>query len=343
MPSPVRRRMATLNEATERLTVAGVREEIERLRATAKKRDVQWGRAFRRVDDEARTLATTHAFGVREAHQRETPVGWDAFVDDIPGSWFWETPRPPPQKTAAPPPRPELVAVVSSSSSLKLVVEVKAQSRKRTSPGAAKPEAPRAPQTLISERVKKRPRGTPMPSAPPARTPSGTPTPSPPPASARLRPELTSRFFGVCWRHSRSQWVSSYWDPRLGRDVFLGYFDDEQLAARVYNDAVKEADLRTKMNPVSADGRLVEKKAHSSRFNGVNWDKVLKRWKGSVRKSTRLGLDGKLRYIGLFKDEAECARAVDAYIREAMPSVAAAKTNFPTDDERAACAAAKAT
>ena len=54
----------------------------------------------------------------------------------------------------------------------------------------------------------------------------------------------TSRFWGVSWQASRCKWQAKYSDGSTpSRDVWLGYFVDEERAALAYNEAVIAADL----------------------------------------------------------------------------------------------------
>ena len=50
----------------------------------------------------------------------------------------------------------------------------------------------------------------------------------------------------------------------------------------------------------------------SSRFWGVSWDRLSKKWKATYRDA-----DGKTRYVGLFDEEEEAAHAVNKAIRDA--------------------------
>ena len=52
--------------------------------------------------------------------------------------------------------------------------------------------------------------------------------------------------------------------------------------------------------------------------------------KATLRRSKRLGYDGRHVYIGVFPTEEKAARAVDAYIYAHCPKMAS-KANFPRD------------
>lgn len=54
----------------------------------------------------------------------------------------------------------------------------------------------------------------------------------------------------------------------------------------------------------------------SSQYKGVSWDKQHGRWHAHIR------VDGKMRFLGLFSDEAEAARAYDTAARAAWPAFA---------------------
>jgi hypothetical protein len=146
-----------------------------------------------------------------------------------------------------------------------------------------------------------------------------------------------------------------------GNKVYVGRFDDEEAAARAYNDAVKKAGLRHKLNR-EVDGKLQAKPEKSSPFRGVYWHKVAKKWVAKVTRSKKCGLDGTQIKLGYFDDEIEAAKAVDKYIREHMPTIAAGahrrrtiffprnkpanfrpragKVNFPSDEDELATGAA---
>jgi len=177
-----------------------------------------------------------------------------------------------------------------------------------------------------------------------SRAPAGRPPSKKRPRSKRgekrRAPAMTvysQRFFGVSVDPVDGRWRARYHAD--GVDVDLGAYDDEEAAARAYNAGVTAAGLRRRMNQVRPDGTLKEKPPTSSQYLGVRWFKRDKKWLAQVHNSTRCGLNGKMKTLGRYDDEADAALAVDAYLRSAMPSVAARKANFPTAAELAAAAA----
>ena len=143
----------------------------------------------------------------------------------------------------------------------------------------------------------------------------------------------SSRFWGVYWRRDMKKWQARYKDAD-GKRHTIGYYDDEEEAARAVNKAIRDAGLegRRKTNAIDATGALVPRErtvkldrsevvgpdaapaptATSSKFWGVNWDKRERRWQARYKDA-----DGKKRSIGYFNTQEEAARAVNAAIRRA--------------------------
>ena len=65
---------------------------------------------------------------------------------------------------------------------------------------------------------------------------------------------------------------------------------------------------------------MVQGRPKASQYRGVNWDNRASKWRAQIR------IDGEIKYIGLFKIEADAARAYDARAREEWGS--SAETNF---------------
>ena len=68
----------------------------------------------------------------------------------------------------------------------------------------------------------------------------------------------SSRFWGVSWDRGRKKWLAYYKDAD-GKHRHIGYFEDEEEAARARNKAIRDAGLegRRKTNAVDATGALV--------------------------------------------------------------------------------------
>ena len=191
-------------------------------------------------------------------------------------------------------------------------------------------EASRAEATMWAAALGKRPiesigggvekAGTPRKKKPAAKTDV--------PTTKRRGKKCASKYWGVYWFAQKGKWRAQYQNED-GKQVFIGYFDNEEAAARAYNAKIVELKLKRPTNP-EVDGKLVAKPDLTSKYVGVHWNSQTSSWKAIVRRSKRLGLDGKMKFLGYYDNEKSAALAVDTYIRLAMPSVAAAKVNFPT-------------
>ena len=143
----------------------------------------------------------------------------------------------------------------------------------------------------------------------------------------------SSRFWGVSWNRNDKKWKASYYDAH-GKKRHIGYFDDEEEAARAVDKAIRDAGLEgeRRTNAVDATGALVPREltirfdraavvapdpsraptATTSKFWGVSWDKRERRWKACYTDA-----NGKQRSIGLFDTQEAAAHAVNAAIRRA--------------------------
>jgi len=139
----------------------------------------------------------------------------------------------------------------------------------------------------------------------------------------------------VSWDRNKKKWHAYYTDAN-GKMRSLGFYDDEEEAARARDQAVRDAGLEGKRrtNAVDATGALVPRVRHTSKprdrsavvapdpardptqttskFWGVSWHKGGRRWKAQYT-----DVNGKRRSIGLFDDQEAAAHAVNAAIRRA--------------------------
>ena len=144
--------------------------------------------------------------------------------------------------------------------------------------------------------------------------------------------KCSSKYFGVCWDAESGTWAAFYHDKndKKGR---IGFFESEEAAARAYNAKIAELGLNKRATNPEIDGKLVPKPDMSSEYYGVSCNPNSSNWRAQISRSRSCGLDGKQQFLGLYANERSAALAVDAYLRVAIPSVAAAKSNFPTITE----------
>ena len=146
---------------------------------------------------------------------------------------------------------------------------------------------------------------------------------------------MASRFKGISWIKARGKWATSIWKD--GKTTHLGYFDDEEEAARAYDIAAARLGRPVNFPAVDSGARTAMKGVSSrfkgvtmapSRFKGVSWIKARGKWAAIIWK------DGKRTHLGCFDDEEEAARAYDvAAARLGRP------VNFPAADSGAHAAA----
>ena len=100
---------------------------------------------------------------------------------------------------------------------------------------------------------------------------------------------VTSEHKGVSWNVSKKKWKASMWAN--GKQVYLGYYVDEDDAARAVADFQEH-------------GTVPPRRGVTSEHKGVSWNVSAKKWLASM------WANGKQVHLGLYVDEEDAARAV---------------------------------
>jgi len=130
----------------------------------------------------------------------------------------------------------------------------------------------------------------------------------------RLYRNTSSFFKGVSRNKLNKLWQASI--EYNGKSINLGYFEEEIDACIIYNQkAIELFGEYAHLNPIPDKYKnrvpIKYKAKTSSRFTGVTWDKINKRWKAYIKKNK------KQYHLGYFLDE---EAAHQAYLK--------AKNNF---------------
>ncbi|KAL0045144.1 hypothetical protein WJX82_009940 [Trebouxia sp. C0006] len=146
----------------------------------------------------------------------------------------------------------------------------------------------------------------------------------------------STRFIGVTWSSRRSRWAVNLTLPteQAGRStcVFFGCFDTDEEAARVADKGRIRHGLKAVNFPHSqydhhqlsqvvdfreqsrAEARRIVKARQLSRFTGVSWNRMIKKWEAYVYKSyvnLNQKKGSKKRVLGYFAREEDAALAAD--------------------------------
>jgi hypothetical protein len=113
--------------------------------------------------------------------------------------------------------------------------------------------------------------------------------------------EAGSKYRGVHWDKSEKKWQARI---RYGsKQHSLGYFEDENEAARAYDRAARAHHGEKAQLNFPGEGENGPRK--SSKYRGVNWHKGNNKWRAQIMN------DGKQHHLGSFEDEEKAARAYD--------------------------------
>jgi hypothetical protein len=105
-----------------------------------------------------------------------------------------------------------------------------------------------------------------------------------------------------------------YGDPRKGDHINRNRLDNRRENLRIASDVVNGQNVSSHV-----DG--------TSRFRGVHWDKVNKKWRASAHH------DGRTHQLGRFPTEEEAARVVSAYRLTFMPGAIEDTASTPASSD----------
>ena len=126
----------------------------------------------------------------------------------------------------------------------------------------------------------------------------------------RKESNCTSKYIGVYWNKVKNKWESSI---RLeGKHIYIGLFDQELDAAKLYNQYVIDNQLPNPIN-ILTDKELsipitYVRKTKSSQFRGVSYRKDSKKWR------VKIEISGQEITIGNYINEVDAALAYNSYI-----------------------------
>ena len=136
---------------------------------------------------------------------------------------------------------------------------------------------------------------------------------------------LTSRFRGVHLHKSSGRYQTEI--GHGGKNLYIGTYDTEQMAARAYDVYARE---------LKGAGAILNFPASSSRYNGVSHH-ISKGPRGTASWKASITFKKKTWQLGLFEDEEDAALAYDAAARGLQGVLAESskrsKLNFPRANE----------
>jgi hypothetical protein len=130
--------------------------------------------------------------------------------------------------------------------------------------------------------------------------------------------EAGSNYRGVTWCKRENKWVAQIMHEG-NKKQHLGYFEDEEEAARAYDRAARVQHGKKAQLNFPAEGECGSRK--SSKYRGVCWKKSKSKW------IARIAYDSKQHSLGYFEDEQEAAKAYDRAAR--VHKGGNAQPNFP--------------
>ena len=133
-------------------------------------------------------------------------------------------------------------------------------------------------------------------------------------AGLELPRRRASRFFGVTWDVHNKKWRAQ--TGFKGKTKFIGCYRDATAAAWAFDASVITHSLNKDLNFPNAPGAAgheTTKKVTTSRYRGVCWDRLKKKW------VAKICVDGMGMSLGAYANEVDAGRAYDDGVRTYYP------------------------
>jgi hypothetical protein len=108
----------------------------------------------------------------------------------------------------------------------------------------------------------------------------------------------SSKYVGVYWLKRKCKWQSKI--QINGKNIVLGIFEDEEEAGKYYQEALSSYNNGLKIK--------IKKHIYTSKYKGVSWDKVNKKWLAKIY------LNKKSVNLGRFNTEIEANNRIKKYL-----------------------------
>jgi hypothetical protein len=115
--------------------------------------------------------------------------------------------------------------------------------------------------------------------------------------------KTSSIYKGVSWAKDIRKWAVQIYDNETKKQEFVGYFEDEIVAANYFNHLMKQEINKCRFVSIEECEKRKHIRKVTSKFRGVSWEKTKSRWEVNVWNGN------KKHFVGYFTSEIEAAKA----------------------------------